>query len=114
MEWLPIVASIVLLALGILGLLAPHTVAGLVCIKPSAPMGVTEIRVVYGGIFLGAGAAALYFQEQPMFTMLGLVLGLAALVRLISMWPDRSLSVKNGGSVIGEAVLAVLFLAAVV
>lgn len=111
MEWLPIIASVLLLGLGAVGLFAPNTIARLVCLEAYAPMGVTELRVIYGGIFLGAGASALYFREQPIFLTLGVALGLAAVVRAIAMVPDGSVSAKNVGSVAGEAVLAVLFLA---
>lgn len=114
MEWLPLAGAAIVLGLGFLGMLAPKTAATLVSIKPDGNMGVTEIRVTYGAMFIGIGASALYFQVDAIFLMLGLTAAFAAAVRAIALPFDRSISAQQVGTVVGETLLALLFLAVLV
>jgi hypothetical protein len=106
----PNIAAALLMLLGGAALLFPKTMAAFVGIQPVAPVGISEIRSTLGSFFLGLGATCLWLQSADAFTVLGVASLGAATVRLLSSVFDRSVSIKNIGGVVAEALLGVLFL----
>ncbi|MGP4846233.1 DUF4345 family protein [Marinobacter sp. 1Y8] len=111
MELIPLFGAVCTLALGALGLVAPHKVANLVGIVPEGKLGLSEIRATYGGIFVGLGAACLLFQQSEVYVTVGLAWLLAAVSRAVSIFLDQSHSSKNVGGVIVEAGIGLLLVA---
>jgi len=99
------------LALGIWGLVAPRKVAVLVGVTPGGALGLSEIRATYGGIFIGLGAACLWFQQSEVYVAVGLAWLLAAVSRVVSIFLDQASSSKNAGGVIVEAAIGSLLVA---
>jgi hypothetical protein len=104
------IASFVCIALGLLGMLAPHFVAEMVGIMADDPRGATEVRATYGGLFLGVGLAAFLAQDRAAFVTLGCGWFGAAAARVFGMYRDGSMSGLNVGGVVMEAVIGTMFL----
>ena len=110
MDFVPLFGAVCTLALGALGLMAPHTVANLVGVVPEGKLGLSEIRATYGGIFIGLGAACLWFQQPEVYVAAGLAWLLAAVSRTVSIFLDQSFSSKNMGGVVVEAGIGLLLI----
>ena len=106
----PNLAALLLMLLGTAALLFPKTMAAFVGIQPVAPLGISEIRSTLGSFFLGLGAACFWLQSADAFTVLGVASLAAATVRFLSSLFDRSVTIRNIGGAVTEALLGVLFL----
>lgn len=98
-------------ALGVMGLVRPGAAAAFVAIRPDGPMGVSEIRATYGGLFAALGLWALWSQSPMAFTTAGVAWIGAALGRTVSVAVDRSRSPRNLGAVAFEGVIGLALLA---
>jgi hypothetical protein len=105
---LKIIAAIGTIATGLLALLRPTSIDGFTGITATGPRGITEIRAIFGGLFIGLGAAALILHTQPAYQMLGITYGAIAVVRLISMFLDHSVENSNIISAVVEVVFTVI------
>ena len=106
----PNLAAVLLMLLGGAGMLFPKSIASFVGIQPITTEGISEIRSTLGSFFLVLGATCLWLQSTDAFTVVGAASIAAAAVRLLSSFIDKSVSVKNIGGVISEALLGALFL----
>lgn len=106
----PNLAATLLMLLGGAALLFPKTMAAFVGLQPIESVGISEIRSTLGSFFLGLGGTCLWLQSADAFTVLGIASLGAALVRLLSSLFDRSVTIKNIGGVVAEALLGALFL----
>ncbi len=77
---------------GLLAALRPSAVPGFTGVEPTGPRGVTEIRSIFGGLFIGAGAFPLIVGVPETYQMLGVMYFAIGAARLISMVIDGSLS----------------------
>ncbi len=109
-QFAPNVAAVLLMLLGGAALLFPKTTAAFVGLGPLSPLGISEIRSTLGSFFRELGATCLWLQSADAFTVLGVASLGAAIVRLLSSIFDHSITVKNIGGVVAEALLGVLFL----
>lgn len=69
----------------------PRRVAEWLGLGVKGPLGVSEIRATYGGLFLGLGLFCLLLGQPVLFRMLGVGWLLIALVRLLSMVLQRQM-----------------------
>lgn len=107
---LKIIASIGTLGTGLLALLKPKSIYGFTGIEATGARGITEIRSIFGGLFIALGAAALYFRSSEAFVILGISYLTIALVRIVSMFIDKSIERSNIISVITEIVFGVILI----
>jgi hypothetical protein len=70
--------------------------------------GITEIRTISGGFFVGLGGAVLLINDQSAYLALGIASLVVAAVRAISMFVDNSVVRSNVISVISEVVFGVI------
>jgi hypothetical protein len=63
LEILKIIAAIGTIATGLFSLVRPRAIFGLTGLSAPGPRGITEIRAVLGGTFIGMGAAPLVLNE---------------------------------------------------
>ena len=82
---IPTIGCLLTIALGALGLVAPHRTARLVGIHPLGADGTAEVRATYGGLFLGLGTAALLWAEPVGYAVAAAAWGGAAAARLLSL-----------------------------
>jgi len=110
-EYLPIIASLFTITLGVLGLFFPYKIANMVGIKEKSEIGKSEIRATYGGLFLGIGISCLIISSQDAFVVAGLAWSSAAVARLCSILIERYYQSKNLIGLAVEAGIGILFLA---
>lgn len=107
---LKIIAAIGTIATGLLALLKPKSIDGFTGITATGPRGITEIRAIFGGLFIGLGGAALLLNDPAAYQMLGITYGAIAVVRVISMLLDKSVENSNIISAVVEVVFAVILI----
>lgn len=107
-----LVATLLTIAFGLFGFLAPRYTASALDLEPTAStMGLSEMRASVGGLFVIMGCAALWLDTPLAYAMIGFAFTGAALGRVISLIVDKPPIGKVlvfGGI---EAVLAAWFLA---
>ncbi|HHP7232041.1 MAG TPA: DUF4345 family protein [Xenococcaceae cyanobacterium] len=106
----PNLGAVFLVLLGIFGVFFPQLAAKFVGLKPISAEGISEMRATLGSFFLGLGIACLWLQSPIAFTTVGIASVIAASVRLLSLFIDRSFSLKNVGGVFTEAILGIMLL----
>jgi Domain of unknown function (DUF4345) len=104
---LQIVAALGTIATGLFSLIAPTRVTGFTGLQPVGGRGVTEIRAVLGGLFIGLGAAP-FFLGATAYLVLGIAYLAIAAVRAVSIVVDRSAVQSNIISLLSEIVLGVV------
>lgn len=93
---------------GILGLLWPRKVSSVIGLHLPGPLGISEFRATYGGLFLGAGLATALIGSREAALVLGAAWGGAFIARAVSLVVDRSRSKENIAGLVIEAVVAAL------
>jgi hypothetical protein len=104
------IGASVFVLLGVVGLFSPDSIAKFVGIIAGKERGKSEIRATYGGVFLGVGASALYFQDANVFTAVGIGWACAGIARIFGILVDKEYHKLNFGGVIFEGLVATLLL----
>lgn len=104
------VAAIATILTGLASLFWPTRVLGFTGLDVVGGRGITEIRTILGALFIGLGAAALYFNMPETYKMLGITYVVMAVVRAVSIIVDDSMVSSNIISVIAEAVFGIILL----
>ena len=76
------------------------------------PLGVSEFRATYGGLFIGGGLAVVLVQSGDAAAVLGTAWAGAFIARAISVVIDKSRSKENLAGLVIEATTAALLLLA--
>jgi hypothetical protein len=105
---LKIIAAVLTIGTGLLSLLKPSATYEFTGLRAEGGRGITEIRSILGALFIALGAAALYFHLPQTYAMLGIMYLFIALVRLFSMFYDRSVVSSNIISLVTEVILGVI------
>lgn len=92
---------------GLLALVQPLSTVGFTGLSPVGGRGITEIRAVLGGLFIGLGVAP-FFLGMPAYRMLGIGYLAIAAVRLVSIFLDHSSVSSNWISLAVEIVFGVI------
>lgn len=100
--------AIATIVTGLFSLIAPLKVRGFTGLEVSGGRGITEIRSILGGLFIGLGAAALWFNDPKTYAMLGISYLAIGAVRLVSMFLDKSLVSSNYISLAVEIIFGIL------
>lgn len=95
---------------GCLGLIWPAKVSTFIGLQLPGPLGVSEFRATYGGLFIGAGLATLLIGSREAALVLGAAWAGAFLARAISLIVDNSRSKENIAGLAIEGVVASLLL----
>ena len=104
---LKIVAALATAATGLLALVKPTAVYGFTGLLTDGPRGISEIRAIFGGMFIALGVAPL-FLGQNAFHMLGIAYLGIAVARLFSIFFDHSTAQSNLISLAIEIVLGII------
>ena len=105
---LKIIAAVATLATGAYALVRPTAVYGFTGLEASGPRGITEIRAVLGGAFIGLGAAALILRLPASYMTVGIMYLAIAAVRVVSIFVDKSAVQSNWVSLAVEVALGVV------
>ena len=104
---LKIIASVATAATGLLALVKPTSVYGFTGLLANGARGISEIRSIFGGLFIALGIAPLFLGPNA-YRMLGIAYLAIALVRLFSIFFDKSYDKSNIISLAIEIVLGVI------
>ncbi len=110
LQILKIVVGIATILTGMVSLFWPLRVKGFTGLAVEGGRGVTEIRAILGGFFIGLGAAVLYLNDPVAYQTLGISYLVVAVVRTISMFVDKSVVQSNIISVIAEVIFGVILI----
>lgn len=104
---LKIIAAIGTAATGIFSLIKPTAIYDFTGMIASGPRGITEIRAIFGALFIALGVAPFIFGEAG-YRILGLGYLSIAAVRIVSIFLDKSAVPSNWISLATEIVLGVI------
>jgi len=104
---LKIIAAIATAATGLLALVRPTSVYGFTGLTAEGARGISEIRAVFGGLFIALGIVPL-FLGAPAFQMLGFGYLAIAVVRTVSIVLDKSTDRSNFISLAIEVVFGLI------
>lgn len=103
---LKIIAALATALTGLLAFVRPSAVYAFTGLNAAGPRGVSEIRSIFGGLFIGLGIAP-FFLGTAAYTMLGVGYLAIAAARMFSIMFDKSYAQSNWISLGIEVVLGV-------
>ena len=106
---LKIIAALATAATGLLAFIKPSATYGFIGLNANGVRGVSEIRSIFGGLFLGLGIAP-FFLGTAAYSMLGVGYLAIAAARAFSIVFDKSYAQSNIISLVIEIVLGVILL----
>lgn len=104
---LQVIAALATVATGLLGLIKPNATYAFIGLTAQGPRGVSEIRAIFGGLFIGLGIAPLFLGETA-YLMLGIGYLAIAAARAFSIVFDKSTDQSNLISLGIEIVLGII------
>ena len=108
LEILKIAVGIATILTGAVSLFWPLKVRGFTGLDVNGGRGITEIRAVLGGFFVGLGAAVILLNDPAAYMTLGIAYLVVAAVRFIFMFVDKSIERSNVISVITEIIMGII------
>jgi hypothetical protein len=105
---LQVSAIIATILTGFVSLVWPRKVQGFTGLAALDGRGITEIRSILGGVFVGLGIAVFLFNTLETYKMLGIMYATIGAVRAVSMVVDKSIEQSNLISLVAEIVLAII------
>ena len=108
LEILKIVMAVGTIATGLISLIRPRAVLGFTGLSAPGPRGITEIRAILGGAFIGLGLAPLILGAPAAYRMLGITYLVIAVARIIGIVLDRSFERSNWISLVVEVVAGII------
>jgi len=105
---LKIICAIATIATGLISLVRPRSIRGFTGLEAINSRGITEIRAVLGGLFIGLGLAPFILAAPETYQALGVAYLAIAVVRTVSMFVDKSVVRSNVISLVIEIVFGVI------
>lgn len=103
------IAALGTAATGLLALVKPTAVYGFTGLSADGARGISEIRSIFGGLFIALGIAPFIFGEAG-YQVLGFGYLAIALVRLVSIFIDHSTASSNLISLVIEIVFGIILI----
>lgn len=104
---LKIIAALATAATGVLALVKPDATYGFIGLTAIGVRGVSEIRAVFGGLFIALGLVPLFFGATA-YRMLGIGYLAIAVARSFSIFFDKSYAQSNWISLAIEIVFGII------
>ncbi len=108
LEILKIIAAAATILTGLLALVKPKSIYGFTGLRAEGGRGITEIRAIFGALFIALGAVVIYFRHPETYMMLGISYLAIFLIRLVFMFIDKSVERSNWISLATEIALGVI------
>jgi hypothetical protein len=108
LEILKIIMAVGTIVTGLISLIWPRSVQGFTGLSAPGPRGITEIRAVLGGGFIGLGLAPLILGAPAAYQVLGIVYLVIAVARIAGIVLDRSVERSNWISLAVEIVAGIV------
>jgi uncharacterized membrane protein len=106
---LKIIAALATVATGLLAFVKPAATYGFIGLNANGVRGVSEIRAIFGGLFIGLGLAP-FFLGATAYQMLGIGYLAIAVARMFSIVFDKSYAQSNLISLVIEIVLGAILI----
>jgi len=110
MFWIKILIAIATLGFGALSIVRPAAAEKFTGLRAEGPRGISEIRSVLGGLFVGLAIAAFVYHSPHAFGTLGIGYVGIAFVRAASIYGDKAATTSNWISLGSELVFGILLL----
>lgn len=107
LEILQIIAALGTVITGLLALIKPTAIRGFTGLLAEGPRGISEVRAIFGGLFIALGIAPFIFGGVA-YQVLGLGYLAIALVRLVSIFLDKSRDSSNWISLVIEIAFGII------
>lgn len=108
---LKIICAVLTIFVGAVSVIKPTSIFDFTGLQAAGPRGITEIRSIVGAVFIGLGLAPFLLGLSPAaFEAGGITYLTVALVRLVSIFIDKSGMRSNWISLISEIVLGAILL----
>jgi Domain of unknown function (DUF4345) len=104
-----IIAALATAATGLLAFVKPSSTYGFIGLSANGARGVSEIRAIFGGLFIALGLVPLFLGENA-FTILGIGYLAIAAARSFSILFDKSYARSNIISLVTEVVLGIFLI----
>ena len=104
-----VMAALATVATGLLALVKPSATYGFTGLHATGVRGVSEIRAIFGGLFIGLGLAPLFLGATA-YQMLGIGYLAIAAARTFSIVFDKSYAQSNLLSLVIEMVLGAILI----
>src|SRR4030042_2532500 len=108
LQILKVICALATVATGFMSLVSPRAIKGFTGLEATGPRGITEIRAVMGGLFIGLGLAPFILPVPEVYQALGIMYLGIAVVRTVSMFLDRSVVRSNTISLVVEIVFGII------
>jgi hypothetical protein len=105
---LQFIAVIATILTGLVSLVNPRSVQGFTGLTAPGGRGITEIRSILGGLFIGLGIAVFLLGTRETYQMLGIMYLAIGAVRLISIFVDKSSVQSNWISLAVEIIFGII------
>lgn len=107
LQILKLVMAFATAAIGAYALISPKSIDKFTGIKATGPRGITEIRAIFGALFIALGIGTITYHA---YMLLGIIYLAIALVRVVSMYLiDKSSSESsNIISLVSEVVMGII------
>lgn len=105
---LKIIVALATAATGLLAFVKPDAVYGFTGLSAEGARGVSEVRAVFGGLFIALGLAPIFLSE---YRILGIGYLAIAVTRIISIIIDRSYAQSNWVSLAIEIIFGAILVA---
>lgn len=110
MDIVKITIAVATIGFGLISVVSPKAAEKFTGLEAPGPRGISEIRSVLGGLFVGLGTAALIYQTPSAYGTLAIgYLGIAG-VRAVSIGYDKASTPSNWISLAAEVVFGILLL----
>ena len=105
-----IIIAILTIILGSFVIVRPTAIYNFTGLSANGVRGITEIRAIFGGLFVALGAAPLMLNTPAAYKMLGIVYIGIAVTRIGSMVNEPCFEKSNLISLLSETIFGVLLL----
>jgi len=110
LEILQIAVLVITAGIGLIGLTVPGSITGFTGLIPDGVRGVSELRGIFGGLFIGLGVAPLVLGTTEAYQVVGIGYLAIAAARAFSIVYDQSYARSNILSVISEIVFGIILI----
>lgn len=105
---LQIIAVIATILTGLVALVNPRGIEGFTGLTAPGARGVTEFRAIFGALFIGLGIAVFLLGARQTYQMLGIMYLAIGIVRIVSIFLDKSSVQSNWISVAVEIIFGII------
>lgn len=103
-----VIAVVATILTGLVSLVYPRGIEGFTGLTAPGARGITEIRSILGGLFIGLGIAVFLLGTRETYQMLGIMYLVIGVVRFVSIFLDKSSAQSNWISFIVEIIFGII------